>query len=52
MSPDAYLKNSLDVNYVGKLTASGYYPDSPQEAPVIIAPEYPATADGQISILL
>ena len=52
MSSDAYLQDGLDVNYIGKLAASGYYPGDLQKTSVITAPEYPDTADGQISFLL
>ncbi len=32
MDPAKYMRNGLDVNYLGKLTAHGYYPDTPEEA--------------------
>ena len=32
MDPAKYMRNGLDVNYLGKLAAHGYYPDSPDEA--------------------
>ena len=48
MDPSKYLRDGLDVNYLGKLAAHGYRPDSPQETPAPAAPEYPADADGQI----
>lgn len=48
MDPAKYLRDGLDVNYLGKLAAHGYYPDGPQDAPS--APEYPADADGQICL--
>ena len=50
MDPAKYLRGGLDVNYLGKLAAHGYYPDGPQEAPAPAAPEYPADADGQIRL--
>ena len=45
--------NGLDVNYLGKLAAHGYRPDSPQEAPTPApsAPEYPVGEGGQICFL-
>lgn len=27
-----YMQNGVDVNYLGKLAAHGYYPDDPEEA--------------------
>lgn len=32
MDPAKYMRDGLDVNYLGKLAAHGYYPDSPDEA--------------------
>lgn len=46
-----YMQNGVDVNYLGKLAAHGYFPDSPQPVPVSAAPEYPTAADGQICLL-
>lgn len=44
--------NGHDANYLGKLSAHGYRPDGPQEAPApSAAPEYPTAADGQICFL-
>ena len=44
--------NGHDANYLGKLSAHGYRPDNPQEAPApSAAPEYPTAADGQICFL-
>jgi len=42
--------DGLDVNYLGKLSAHGYYPDDPQDAPppALIVPEYPEGEGGQI----
>ena len=51
MDPSKYMRDGLDVNYLGKLAAHGYLPDNPQEAPAPAAPEYPTTADGQICFL-
>ena len=45
--------NGHDANYLGKLAAHGYRPDSPQEAPTPApsAPEYPVGEGGQICFL-
>jgi len=32
MDPAKYMHDGLDVNYLGKLSAHGYYPDNPEEA--------------------
>lgn len=32
MDPAKYMRDGLDVNYLGKLAAHGYYPDNPDEA--------------------
>lgn len=32
MDPAKYMRDGLDVNYLGKLSAHGYYPDNPEEA--------------------
>ena len=42
--------NGHDANYLGKLSAHGYRPDNPQEAPSA-APEYPVGEGGQICFL-
>ena len=31
MDPAKYMRDGLDINYLGKLAASGYYPDFPEE---------------------
>lgn len=53
MDPAKYLRDGLDVNYLGKLAAHGYYPDDPQDAPppTPAAPEYPEGEGGQICFL-
>lgn len=48
MDPTKYLRDGVDVNYLGKLSAHGYFPDGPQHVPAPAAPEYPTAADGQI----
>lgn len=32
MDPAKYMRDGLDVNYLGKLAAHGYYPDNSEEA--------------------
>lgn len=32
MDPTNYMRDGLDVNYLGKLAAHGYHPDNPEEA--------------------
>lgn len=53
MDPAKYLRDGVDVNYLGKLAAHGYRPDEPQQAPAPAptVPEYPTAADGQICFL-
>ena len=52
MDPAKYMRNGLDVNYLGKLAAHGYYPDNPQDAPPVPSlPEYPEADGGQICFL-
>lgn len=51
MDSAKYLRDGLDVNYLGKLAAHGYLPDNPQDAPAPAAPEYSTAADGQICFL-
>ena len=51
MDPEKYLRDGLDVNYLGKLAAHGYLPNNPQDAPAPAAPEYSTAADGQICFL-
>ena len=50
MDPAKYLRNGVDVNYLGKLAAHGYHPDEPQHAPAPApaALEYPVVEGGQI----
>jgi len=53
MDPAKYMRDGLDVNYLGKLAAHGYYPDEPHHAPPPIpaALEYPEGEGGQICFL-
>jgi len=58
MDPAKYMRDGLDVNYLGKLSAFGYYPDSPEEAAgpaPIPAPALEIVEDGtdypQLSLL-
>ncbi len=53
MDPAKYMRDGLDMNYLGKLAAHGYYPDEPQHAPAPAptAPEYPEGEGGQICFL-
>ena len=50
MDPARYLRDGVDVNYLGKLAAHGYFPDEPQPAPAPApaALEYPVAEGGQI----
>ena len=50
MDPARYLRDGVDVNYLGKLAAHGYFPDEPQPAPAPApaALEYPVADGGQI----
>ncbi len=52
MDPAKYMCNGLDVNYLGKLAAHGFFPDEPQHAPPSIpaTPEYPEGKEGQICL--
>lgn len=53
MDPAKYLRDGLDVNYLGNLAAHGYRPDNSQDAPAPApaAPEYPVGEGGQICFL-
>lgn len=49
MDPARYLRDGLDVNYLGKLAAHGYYPDGTQPSPAPAAPDCPAADEtGQL----
>ncbi len=53
MDPAKYLRGGVDVNYLGKLAAHGYFPDNAQDAPAPAPaePEYPVGEGGQICFL-
>lgn len=53
MDPAKYMRDGLDVNYLGKLAAHGYFPDDPHDVPppVPSLPEYPEGEGGQICFL-
>ena len=53
LEPGYLDENGVDKNYLGKLAAHGYFPDSAQDAPAPApaAPEYPTGEGGQICFL-
>lgn len=42
MDPAKYMRDGLDVNYLGRLAAHGYYPDNPEEAATPVPAPAPA----------
>jgi len=49
MDPAQYMRDGLDVNYLGKLAAHGYYPDTTEEAAnpaPVPAPAFEIVEDG------
>ena len=42
MDPAKYMRDGLDVNYLGKLAANGYYPDNPETAAQIAPAPLPS----------
>jgi len=53
MAPKKHMRNGLDMDYLGKLAAHGYYPDSPEDGPTkplsaLTAFDFPIDANGQI----
>ena len=42
MDPAKYMRDGLDVNYLGKLAANGYYPDNPETAAQIAQAPLPS----------
>lgn len=56
MDPARYMRNGLDVNYLGKLAAHGYYPVNVEDGtaepvPAPTVPDFPTDASGQVCFL-
>ena len=51
MDPAKYMRNGLDVNYLGKLAAHGYFPDEAPPSPAPPSAALTRDQDGQLCFL-